>query len=42
MKASIFFSDVNAWLPRNVVVVNQKSFDALDKTEQAAVLQQAS
>ena len=41
MKASIFFSDVNAWLPRNAVVVNQKSFDALDKTEQAAVLQQA-
>ena len=37
-----FFYDVNAWLPRNAVVVNQKSFDALDKTEQAAVLQQAS
>ena len=26
-----FFYDVNAWLPRNAVVVNQKAFDALDK-----------
>ena len=36
-----FFYDVNAWLPRNAVVVNQKSFDALDKASQDAVLQQA-
>jgi TRAP-type transport system periplasmic protein len=37
-----FFYDVNAWLPRNAVVVNQKAFDALDKAAQDAVLQQAS
>ena len=36
-----FFYDVNAWLPRNAVVVNQKAFDALDKSGQDAVLQQA-
>jgi len=33
-----FFYDVNAWLPRNAVVINQKAFDALDKATQAAVL----
>ncbi len=33
-----YFYDVNAWLPRNAVVVNQKAFDALDKATQAAVL----
>jgi TRAP-type transport system periplasmic protein len=31
------FYDVNAWLPRNAVVVNIKAFEALDKTTQAAV-----
>jgi TRAP-type transport system periplasmic protein len=36
-----YFYDVNAWLPRNAVVVNQKTFDALDKVTQDAVLQQA-
>ena len=36
-----FFYDVNAWLPRNAVVVNQKAFDALDRAGQDAVLQQA-
>jgi TRAP-type C4-dicarboxylate transport system substrate-binding protein len=36
-----FFYDVNAWLPRNAVVVNQKAFDALDKATQDAVLLQA-
>ena len=36
-----FFYDVNAWLPRNAVVVNAKAFDTLDKTEQAAVLKVA-
>lgn len=35
------FYDVNAWLPRNAVVVNQKQFDALDKSLQDAVLAQA-
>jgi TRAP-type transport system periplasmic protein len=29
---------VNAWLPKNVIVVNQKAFDALDKATQDAVL----
>jgi TRAP-type transport system periplasmic protein len=37
-----FFYDVNAWLPRNAVVVNQRAFDALDKATQDAVLTQAS
>jgi TRAP-type transport system periplasmic protein len=37
-----YFYDVNAWLPRNAVVVNQKAFDALDKSTQDAVLSQAS
>jgi TRAP-type transport system periplasmic protein len=37
-----YFYDVNAWLPRNAVVVNTKAFDALDKTAQAAVLKVAS
>jgi TRAP-type transport system periplasmic protein len=32
-----FFYDVNAWLPRNAVVVNQKAFDALDAATKAAV-----
>lgn len=33
-----YFYDVNAWLPRNAVVVNQKAFDALDRLTQTAVL----
>jgi TRAP-type transport system periplasmic protein len=37
-----YFYDVNAWLPRNAVVVNQKAFDALDKATQDALLAQAS
>jgi TRAP-type C4-dicarboxylate transport system substrate-binding protein len=36
-----YFYAVAAWLPRNAVVVNQKSFDALDKATQEAVLKQA-
>jgi TRAP-type transport system periplasmic protein len=36
-----YFYDVNAWLPRNAVVVNVKAFEALDKTAQAAVLKVA-
>ena len=36
-----YFYDVSAWLPRNALVVNQKAFDALDKTAQAAVLKAA-
>lgn len=36
-----YFYDVNAWLPRNAVVVNAKAFDALDKPTQAAVVKVA-
>ena len=35
------FYTVNAWLPRNATVVNQKAFDALDKPTQDAVLKAA-
>ncbi len=35
------FYAVAAWLPRNLLVVNQKSFDALDKGTQDAVLKTA-
>ena len=35
------FYDVNAWLPRNAVVVNLKAFQALDAATQAAVLKTA-
>jgi TRAP-type C4-dicarboxylate transport system substrate-binding protein len=37
-----YFYDVNAWLPRNAVVVNQKAFEALDKPTQEAVTKAAS
>lgn len=37
-----YFYDVNAWLPRNAVVVNQKAFDGLDKATQATVVKVAS
>lgn len=36
-----YYYDVRAWLPKNAVIVSQKSFDALSKTEQAAVLKAA-
>jgi TRAP-type C4-dicarboxylate transport system substrate-binding protein len=36
-----YFYDVNAWLPRNALVVNTKAFDALDKPTQAIVLKAA-
>ena len=35
------FYDAQAWLPKNVVFVNQKAFDALDKAQQDAVLKAA-
>ena len=35
------FYTVNAWLPRNATVVNQKAFDALDKPTQDAVMKAA-
>lgn len=36
-----FFYDVNAWLPRNAVVVGTKSFEALDKATQDALIKTA-
>lgn len=33
--------DTQAWLPKNAVIVNKKSFDALDKATQDAVLKAA-
>jgi len=35
------FYDTQAWLPKNAVIVNQKSFEALDRATQAAVLKAA-
>ncbi len=35
------FYDVQAWLPKNAVLVSQKAFDALDKATQDAVLKSA-
>ncbi len=35
------FYDTQAWLPKNAIIVNQKAFDALDKSTQAAVLKSA-
>ena len=36
-----FYYDVQAWLPKNMVIVNRKAFDALDKASQTAVMQAA-
>ena len=36
-----YFYDTQAWLPKNVVMVSQKAFDALGKAEQDAVLRAA-
>jgi TRAP-type transport system periplasmic protein len=36
-----YFYPVSAWLPRNVTVVSQKAFDALDKPAQDALLKAA-
>ena len=33
-----FYYDVQAWLPKNAVIVNKRAFDALDKATQDAVL----
>jgi len=33
-----FFTDTQAWLPKNAVLVNKDAFDALDKPTQAALL----
>jgi TRAP-type transport system periplasmic protein len=36
-----YFYDAQAWLPKNIVFVNQKAFGALDKSTQDAVLKAA-
>lgn len=36
-----YFYDVNAWLPRNALVVNLKAFEALDRPTQAIVVKAA-
>ncbi len=36
-----YFYDTQAWLPKNIVFVNQSAFDALDKASQDAVLKAA-
>ncbi len=36
-----YYYDTQAWVPKNVVFVNKKAFDALDKASQAAVLKAA-
>jgi TRAP-type transport system periplasmic protein len=36
-----YWYDVQAWLPKNAVIVNKKSFDALDAPTQAAVTKAA-
>ncbi len=36
-----YWYDVQAWLPKNAIIVNKKSFDALDAATQAAVVKAA-
>ncbi|MCF8168969.1 MAG: TRAP transporter substrate-binding protein [Rhodoferax sp.] len=36
-----YYYDMQAWLPKNAVLVNKKAFDALDKATQDAVLKAA-
>ena len=36
-----FYYDTEAWLPKNMVIVNKKAFDALDKPTQEAVMKAA-
>lgn len=36
-----YFYDVQAWLPKNMVIANKTAFDSLDKGVQAALLAQA-
>lgn len=35
------YSPINAWVPKNIVVVNKRMFDGLDEATQAAVLEAA-
>ncbi|WP_295504685.1 TRAP transporter substrate-binding protein [Limnohabitans sp. Rim8] len=36
-----YYYDVQAWLPKNAIIVNKKAFDALDKPTQDAVVKAA-
>jgi TRAP-type C4-dicarboxylate transport system substrate-binding protein len=36
-----YYYDTQAWLPKNMVIVNKQAFDALDKPSQAALLKAA-
>lgn len=36
-----FYYDVQAWLPKNAVIVNKRAFDALDKATQDALMKAA-
>lgn len=36
-----YYYDLQAWLPKNLVIVNKKSFDSLDKSSQDALLKAA-
>ena len=36
-----YYYEVNAWLPKDLVIVSQKAFDTLDKATQAALLKAA-
>lgn len=36
-----YYYDVSAWLPKNLVIVSKKAFDALDKPTQAALVKAA-
>jgi TRAP-type C4-dicarboxylate transport system substrate-binding protein len=36
-----YYYDVQAWLPKNAVIVNKRAFDALDKDTQSALLKAA-
>jgi TRAP-type C4-dicarboxylate transport system substrate-binding protein len=33
-----YYYEVDAWLPKNILMINQKAFDALDKPTQTALL----
>ncbi|WP_108661952.1 TRAP transporter substrate-binding protein [Acuticoccus kandeliae] len=36
-----YFYDINAWLPKNIIIVNEDAFSSLSEEEQAAVLEAA-
>lgn len=40
-KSIKYWCDVQAWLPKNAIIVNKKVFDALDATTQTAMVKAA-